>query len=99
MRPEAQFSVHQFVRSSASTKLPHNQAVKCVLNYLKGTATQGLILKSDIEKGIRYYVDDDFASGCNQEEGKDFISVLSRTGYVITYDDFPNIGWGGSRQK
>ena len=46
---------------------------------------QILILKPDPEKGIKCYIDADFAGGWNQEEGKDPVSVLSRTGYVITY--------------
>ena len=51
-RPNAQFMVHQCARFSANTNLPHDQAVKRVLKYLKGTATQGLIMNPDPEKGI-----------------------------------------------
>ena len=90
-RPEAQFVVHQCARFSDDTKLPHDQAVKCILNYLKVTDTQGLIMKPDPEKGIKCYVDAGFAGGWNQEEGKDPGSVLSRTGYVITYANCPII--------
>ena len=41
--------------------------VKRVLKYLKGTATHGLIMKPDTEKGIECYVDAYFAVGYNQE--------------------------------
>ena len=75
----------------ADIKLSHNQAIKRVLNYLKGTATQGVILKPDPEKGIECYVGSNFACGCNQEELRDPNSVLSRTGYVITYVHCPII--------
>ena len=43
-------------------------------------------MKMDPEKGIKCYVDSDFLGGWNEEEGKDPKLVLSRTGYVITYD-------------
>ena len=37
--------VHQCAQFSANPKLLHNQVIKHVLKYLKGTATQGLIMK------------------------------------------------------
>ena len=43
------------------------------------------------EKGIQCYVDADFYGGCNQEEGKDPRSVISITGYVISYSNCPII--------
>ena len=52
---------------------------------------QALIINSDPEKGMECYVDADFAGEWNQEEGKDPGSVLYRTGYVISYDNFPII--------
>ena len=52
---------------------------------------QALIINSNPEKVMEFYVDADFAGGWNQEEGKDPGSVLSRTGYVISYDNCPII--------
>ena len=46
-RPKAQLSVHQCAQFIAYPGLLHNQAVKRVLEYLKVTATKGLILKPD----------------------------------------------------
>ena len=57
-------------------------------------ATQVLIMKPDPEKGIKCYIDTDFEGGYNQEEAKDPGSVISRMGYVITYDNFPIIQAG-----
>ena len=48
-------------------------------------------MKLDPEKFIECYVDSYFAGGCNQEEGKDLVLVLYRTGYVITYATCPII--------
>ena len=66
MRPKAQFAVRQCARFSSDSNLPHNQAVKRVLKYLKGTATQGLTLKLDPEKGIDCYVDTNFSGRWNK---------------------------------
>ena len=53
MRPKAQFAVHQCALFSANPKLPHDQAVKLVLKYLKVASMQVLIMKPDPEKGIK----------------------------------------------
>ena len=45
--------------------------------------TQGPIMKPDPEKGIKLYVDANFAGIWNQEEGKDPGLVLSITGYMV----------------
>ena len=46
-------------------------------------------MNPDPEKGIKCYIDSDFTGGQNQEEGKETGLVLSRTGYAITYANFP----------
>ena len=51
-RPEAQFMIRQCALFSADIKLLLNQAVKRILNYLKGTSYQGLIMKPDPKKFI-----------------------------------------------
>ena len=86
-----QFAVHQCARFSANPKLPHDQAVKRVLKYLKGTTNNGLIMNTDPEKVIECYVDADFSGGWNQEEGRYPKLVLSRTGSVIMYVNCPII--------
>ena len=50
-------------------------------------ATQGLITKTDPEKGIECYVAAEFVGGWNKEEGKEPGFVLDRRGYAITYDN------------
>ena len=49
--PESEFAVHQCMQFSNDPKLLHDQSVKRVLNYLKGTATQEIIMKLDLERG------------------------------------------------
>ena len=41
-------------------------------------------MKPDPKKYIECYIDYEFDGGWNQEEDKDPISVLSRTGYIIS---------------
>ena len=88
---EVQLVVHQYKQFSANPKLLHNQAVKRVLDYLKSTPNNGLIMEPDPEKGIEWYLDDNFAVGWNQEEGRYPGSVWSRTSYVIMYANCPII--------
>ena len=69
--PEAQFGVHQFTQFNSYTNILHDQAVKFFLKYLKGAATQDVILEPNPEKGIECYIDADFSGGWNQDEGAD----------------------------
>ena len=89
--------VHQCARFSANPKLPHDQAVKCVLKYLKGMFNNILIMNTDPEKVIEYYLDAYFMGGWNQEEGRDPGLLLSRTRYIIVYANFP-IVWASQLQ-
>ena len=98
IHPEAKFTVQQFARFGTDSKLLHNQALKRIIKHLKGTATQGLILKPDPEKWIERYVDVNFSVGWNQDKGMELVLVISRTGYVITYANYP-ITWASRLQK
>ena len=61
------------------------------MKYLKGTTTQGIITKTDPEKGIECYVDANFYGRQNKEEVTELRLVLPRTGYTLTYDNCPII--------
>ena len=65
-RPKAQFVVFQCALFSSNTKIPHDQEVKRVLKYPKISSAQGIIMKPDPEKGIKFYVDTGFLCGWNQ---------------------------------
>ena len=85
MRPETQLSFHQCALFITYPKLTHYQAVKRVLKNLKGKPEQGLIMKPDPEKGIEFYVDDEFLA----EEIKRKVSIparffLERATYLVT---------------
>ena len=63
----------------------HIQSIKFMMKYPKGIDRQEFFIKTDIEEGIDWYVEADFSRWWNQDEGTEPGSVLSRTGYVITY--------------
>ena len=78
-RPDCLYAVHQCARFSANPNLCHERAVKRIVCYLKGTMDKGIIFKPDKEKGIKCYVNADFAGGFTRSTSDDPISVFSRT--------------------
>ena len=90
-RPDILYAVHSAARFSANPKLIHEQAVKRICRYLKGTQDKGLILKPDVDRGVDCYVDASFATEFDKSRSNDPSTVLSRTGYVILYKGCPII--------
>ena len=62
-----------------------------MIKYLKETDMKGVVLKTDLGKRIECYVGTEFSGGWNQYKGKEPISFLSITGYVIAYAKCPII--------
>ena len=90
-RPDISFAVHQAARFCADPKLIHEQAVKRIVRYLKGTQDKGIVMKPDLSKGVECFVDASFAGDWARERSDDPLTVLSRTGYVIFYMNCPVI--------
>ena len=88
-RPELAFAVHQCACFCEKPKLSHERAVHRVIRYLVGTKDKGLLFKPDPSVGIECYVDADFSGSWSKEELENPSSVLSRTGYVISYGKCP----------
>ena len=82
-RPDILCAVHSATRFLVNPKLIHEQAVKQICRYLKGTADKGIILKPDPARGIECFVDASFASEWDKTRSEDASTVLSCTGYVI----------------
>ena len=91
-RPELSFAVSQCERFTFSPRKSHEQALKRIGRYLKGTRTEGLILKPKSNYNIYCYVDADFSGLWNYEDTQDPTSVSSRTGYIIQVANCP-IHW------
>eukprot|EP00804_Cyclotella_cryptica_P008820 CCRYP_013059-RB/>CCRYP_013059-RB protein AED:0.36 eAED:0.33 QI:0/0/0/0.75/0/0/4/0/393 len=73
-RPEIAFAVHQCARYTFCLTVHHEQALKRIGRYLKGTMSKALIMTPSADLSIDCYPDADFA---------DPHCARSHTGYVI----------------
>ena len=104
--PELSFAVHQCARFCNNPKRSHEQAIKRIIRYLRGSmpdnkgkerAPQGILFRPDKDKSIETYVDASFAGDWNISWSDEPSSVMSRTGYVILYANCPII-WSSKLQ-
>ena len=91
-------SVHQAAKFSTNPKHSHDDAVKRIGRHLKGTNDKGLMLKTDLNKGLEIYVDADFAGACDNETSEDTSTVYPRTISVIKHANCP-MSWKSKPQK
>ena len=98
-RPDIAFAVHQCARFLHNPKASHEEAVKRICRYLKGTREEGLIFNTggDLLQ-LDCFVDANFAGNWGAEDPEDPVSVKSRTGYVIKLAGCPLI-WGSKLQQ
>ncbi len=87
--PEIAMAVHQTTRFSNKPMLSHKKANMHLGRYLLDTRKRSIIYKPDCSKGLKCYVDADFAGGWTQADASNAENVLSRTGYVIMYASCP----------
>ena len=89
-QPDIAFAVSQCARYTHHPTAKHAQYLKHTAKYLKGTRTEGLILKP---KGrplhLQCYVDANFAGLWHKDDEADPHCVLSRSGWVITIGGCP----------
>ena len=55
--------MHSAARFSANPKASHDEGVKRIINYLKGTKENGLIMYQNNYKGLECFVDAEFVGG------------------------------------
>ena len=87
--PDIAMAVHQCACFSINPMHLHEQAVMrigCCLILTKG---QGIIYRPDSSKGIKVYVDANFAGGWDPGDAMNADNIYSRTGYVIRYAGCP----------
>ena len=80
-------AVHQVARFSNDPKLSHEKSVMRLCRYLLDTSCCGLIYKPGVKKGLKLFVDADFAGNWKNADAKHPENCLSRTGYVIRYNN------------
>ena len=90
-RPDLTFAVSQCARFIHNTRRSHEIALLRIGQYLKRTASDGLILRPSKDMKIDCFVDADFAGLWGAESPHDSTSVKSRTGYVINLAECPVI--------
>ena len=96
-------AVHQCARFLNNPRLVHKRVVSSTNKYLtitsthvyfpdgnKRLTTRGTVYRPDTEKGIKCYVDTEFSDGWDQSDADNVENVISRTGYVITYEGCPS---------
>jgi len=96
-RPDISYAVHKCARFCQAPKASHELAVKRIGRYLASTKDKGIILTPNPSKGFECYVDADWAGNWHDDYANDDASVLSRTGYIITYAGCPII-WSSKMQ-
>lgn len=88
-RPDIQYAVHQLCLYMHDPRLPHLNALKRVLRYLKGTLDHGLQLHKSTSMTLTSYTDADWA-GCPDTR-------RSTSGYCIFLGD-NLLSWSSKRQ-
>ena len=96
-RPDIAFAVHQCARFNHCPRLKHEQAVKRIARYLKGTRNKGLLFTPSDELSLELHADADWAGLWNSELPDDPTCVKSRTGYLITLCGVP-VTWSSKLQ-
>ena len=82
-RPDITFAVSQCARYSFCPKKSHEEALKRIGRYLKGTKDKGIFMKPQSSLQIDCYVDADFAGLWNHEDTIDPTSVRSCSGFLL----------------
>jgi hypothetical protein len=89
--PDISFATHQCARYTHSPKKTHEDALKQIGRYSKGTIKNVLILNPSNTFKIDCYPDADFAGLWTQDDNHDPHCVRSRTGDVICLANCPVI--------
>ena len=97
-RPDISMAVHNCARFCTNPTQLHETAVKRIGRYLLLTRDKGLILSPQADYRLNMYVDADFAGAWHKEFAHLRESVLSRTGFLVTYCGCP-VTWCSKLQS
>ena len=97
-RPDISFTVNQCARYVFHPKRSHEEAMKHIGRYLKGTHDKGISMKPSKDLQIDCFVDADFAGLWNYEDNLDPTSVKSRSGFLFMLGGCP-ISWTNRLQS
>ncbi len=88
---------HQTARFCNDPNFSRKQAITCIGCYLLGSRDKGIKHKVDLSKGLKCYIDANFAGGWDQTDPHGASNHMSRSGFVIKYADCP-IYWSSKLQ-
>lgn len=88
-RPDISMATHQVARFCIAHKLSHERAVCHIGRYLKAGKDKGMIVTHNGDKGLECYVDTYFLGGWDETNSGNRESVLSRSVYILIYDNYP----------
>jgi len=97
-RPDISMAVHNCARFCSKPTQLHEMAVKRICRYLLQTKDKGIIMNPVGDYRLNMYVDADFAGTWHKEFSQLRESVLSRTGFLITYCGCP-VTWSSKLQS
>lgn len=83
--PDIALAVHQCAQFSFCPWQSHKDAVKQIVQYLKGTKDNGLLFQPTDNFQLDCYVDTNFAGLCHYEDDQELVCVKSGTGYVLIF--------------
>jgi hypothetical protein len=90
-RSDITYAVSSAARFTHNPRRSHEQALKRIGRYLKGTIGEGLVLRPSEHLDIDCYVDADFAGLWPHEDKLDASCVKSRTRFAICVANCPVI--------
>ena len=97
-RPDISMAVHNCARFCSKPTQLHEMAVKRICRYLLHTKDKGIIMNPIGDYRLNMFVDADFAGAWHKEFSQLRDSVLSRTGFLITYCGCP-VTWSSKLQS
>ena len=71
------------------SKQSNEEDIKSIGRYLNRTKYKGVVFTPDGSNGIKYYASADFFGPWCIEDADQVDSVLSRTGYIFEFTNFP----------
>ena len=83
------FPVHQCAQFIHNTKASHKTAVKRICRYRQGAKEDVLVFNPSKKLVVDCYDNADFAGLWVHENTQDPICARSRTGFVVTFSNFP----------
>jgi hypothetical protein len=98
-QPDISMVVHQCAHYCTNPKALHELVVKRIVHYLLATKDKGLILKSISKLSLDMFVDADFTGWWHEEYAELRDSILSCTGYMITFRGYQLPGVENYKQK